>query len=45
MNTTTGAQHVSVAIVGGGPNGVALANLLGVYGIRTVVIERERQIL
>lgn len=38
-------QHVSVAIVGGGPNGIALANLLGAYGVRTVVIEREREIL
>lgn len=39
------ARRNSVAIVGGGPNGVALANLLGVYGIDTVVIEREPQIL
>lgn len=39
------AQRVPVAIVGGGPNGVALANLLGAYGVRTVVIEREREIL
>ncbi|MEO8296981.1 MAG: bifunctional 3-(3-hydroxy-phenyl)propionate/3-hydroxycinnamic acid hydroxylase [Burkholderiales bacterium] len=37
--------HTSVAIVGGGPNGIALANLLGAYGVRTVVIEREREIL
>lgn len=42
---TTPEQHVPVVIVGAGPNGVALANLLGGYGIRTVVIERERQIL
>jgi 3-(3-hydroxy-phenyl)propionate hydroxylase len=41
----TAAQHVSAAIVGGGPNGVALANLLGVYGVQTVLIEREREIL
>ena len=39
------STQVSVAIVGGGPNGVALANLLGAYGVRTVVIEREREIL
>jgi len=39
------AQTVSVAIVGGGPNGIALANLLGAYGVQTVVIEREREIL
>lgn len=38
-------QRTSVAIVGGGPNGVAAANLLGAYGIHTVVIEREPQIL
>jgi len=38
-------QHVPVAIVGGGPNGVALANLLGMYGVQAVVIEREREIL
>lgn len=37
--------HASVAIVGAGPNGVALANLLGLYGVDTVVIEREREIL
>ncbi|MCE4554996.1 bifunctional 3-(3-hydroxy-phenyl)propionate/3-hydroxycinnamic acid hydroxylase [Pelomonas cellulosilytica] len=36
---------LSVAIVGGGPNGIALANLLGAYGVRTVVVEREREIL
>lgn len=44
MNAAT-VQHVSVAIVGGGPNGIALANLLGAYGVQTVVIEREREIL
>lgn len=38
-------RRVSVAIVGGGPNGIAAANLLGAYGIDTVVIEKERQIL
>ncbi len=30
-----------VAIVGAGPTGLVLANLLGVYGIRTLVIERN----
>jgi 3-(3-hydroxy-phenyl)propionate hydroxylase len=39
------AATLPVAIVGGGPNGIAAANLLGSYGIHTVVIERERQIL
>jgi 3-(3-hydroxy-phenyl)propionate hydroxylase len=31
-------RRTSVAIVGGGPNGIAAANLLGAYGIDTVVI-------
>lgn len=30
-----------VAVVGGGPVGVLLANLLGLHGLRTVVFERE----
>jgi len=38
-------MRTSVVVVGAGPNGVALANLLGLYGIDTVVIERETQIL
>ena len=38
-------QRVPVAIVGGGPNGIALANLLGAYGVHAVVIEREREVL
>ena len=33
--------HFQVAIVGCGPVGLTLANLLGVYGIRTVVLERN----
>lgn len=44
MSSST-VRRTSVAIVGGGPNGIAAANLLGAYGIHTVVIERERQIL
>ena len=35
MNTNH-ANRTSVAIVGAGPNGVAMANLLGLYGIATV---------
>ncbi|UCE86459.1 MAG: bifunctional 3-(3-hydroxy-phenyl)propionate/3-hydroxycinnamic acid hydroxylase [Deltaproteobacteria bacterium] len=31
----------SVVIVGGGPVGMTLANLLGVYGVRTLVLESE----
>lgn len=38
-------QHAPVVVVGGGPNGIALANLLGAYGVKAVVVERERQIL
>lgn len=38
-------SRASVVIVGGGPNGIAVANLLGAYGVDTVVIERETQIL
>ncbi len=33
--------HYPVAIVGGGPTGLTLANLLGVYGIQTLLIERN----
>lgn len=39
------ARQAAVVIVGGGPNGIAMANLLGLYGVHTVVIERELQIL
>jgi 3-(3-hydroxy-phenyl)propionate hydroxylase len=45
MSASTPVRHVPVVVVGGGPNGIALANLLGAYGVRTVVIEREREIL
>lgn len=37
--------RTSVAIVGAGPNGVAFANLLGLYGIDTVLIEKATEIL
>jgi len=40
-----GVERTSVAIVGGGPVGVTIANLLGVYGIETLVIERSLEIL
>lgn len=38
-------ERFEVTIVGGGPNGVALANLLGRAGIRTLVLERSDEIL
>lgn len=34
-------MHVPVAIAGAGPTGLTLANLLGVYGIACVLIERN----
>lgn len=34
-------QHVPVVIIGSGPIGLTLANLLGVYGISTAVVERN----
>ena len=41
MSTT---DEIDVAIVGYGPVGVVAANLLGGYGIRTVVLERDAAI-
>lgn len=37
-------KSFDVAIVGFGPVGALLANLLGVRGVRTAVIEREREV-
>jgi 3-(3-hydroxy-phenyl)propionate hydroxylase len=37
-------QAADVVIVGAGPVGLTLANLLGVLGVRTVVIERNPQL-
>jgi 3-(3-hydroxy-phenyl)propionate hydroxylase len=37
----TDVTHYPVAIVGAGPTGLTLANLLGVYGIRCVILERN----
>ena len=34
-------KHHPVAIVGAGPTGLTLANLLGVYGVETIVLERN----
>ncbi|VVD64592.1 3-(3-hydroxyphenyl)propionate hydroxylase [Pandoraea horticolens] len=39
------SQRTSVAIVGAGPNGAAMANMLGLYGIDTVVIEKTPAIV
>jgi len=38
---TTTPIAADVAIVGAGPVGLTLANLLGVYGVRTAVLERK----
>ena len=45
LPATTPAQHDHrVTIVGAGPVGLTLANLLGVYGVRTLVLEKDAAI-
>ena len=34
-------RHYPVAIIGAGPTGLMLANLLGVYGVETLLVERH----
>ncbi|WP_321964824.1 bifunctional 3-(3-hydroxy-phenyl)propionate/3-hydroxycinnamic acid hydroxylase [Paraburkholderia sp. J7] len=41
---TTCSFDYDVAIVGYGPTGVSAANFLGAYGIRCLVLERDREI-
>lgn len=38
-------ENTDVVIVGGGPNGIALAHLMGSYGIKTIVLELNPDIL
>lgn len=38
-------EHTDVVIVGGGPNGIALAHYMGIYGIKTIVLEVNPDIL
>lgn len=38
-------QDCEVVIVGAGPVGISIANLLGSYGVKTMVVERSRDIL
>ncbi|MEU6147508.1 bifunctional 3-(3-hydroxy-phenyl)propionate/3-hydroxycinnamic acid hydroxylase [Streptomyces sp. NPDC047081] len=38
------ARSADVVIVGAGPTGLALANLLGLYGVRTLVLEAEGEL-
>ena len=40
-----GIQKTKVVIVGAGPNGVTLANYMGLYGIETVIIDVSEEIL
>jgi 3-(3-hydroxy-phenyl)propionate hydroxylase len=39
------SNQAQVVVVGGGPNGVTFANLLGQYGIPTLLIEKAPEIL
>ena len=41
----SGAERVRVAVVGAGPVGVVAANLLGLYGVETMVLDRETEIV
>lgn len=40
----TPGEHVSVAVVGGGPTGITAATLLGQYGLETLVLDRWPQV-
>ncbi len=37
------AKSNSIAIIGAGPTGLTLANLLGIYGVETLLIERNAE--
>jgi 3-(3-hydroxy-phenyl)propionate hydroxylase len=41
MSDLPSLDRVSVVVVGAGPTGLTLANLLGVYGVRTLLVERN----
>ncbi len=41
LRKAAGGNHFPVVIIGAGPTGLMLANLLGVQGIQTLVIERS----
>jgi 3-(3-hydroxy-phenyl)propionate hydroxylase len=41
---TSAAEHVTVAIVGGGPTGIAAATLLDSYGVESLVLDRWAQV-
>jgi 3-(3-hydroxy-phenyl)propionate hydroxylase len=38
-------DHVAVAVVGAGPVGATAANLLGLYGVETLIIDRETDVI
>lgn len=38
-------EQTDVVIVGGGPNGIALAHYMGIYGIKTLILEVNPDIL
>jgi 3-(3-hydroxy-phenyl)propionate hydroxylase len=40
----SGAERVRVAVVGAGPVGMTAANLLGLYGVDTLILDRETEI-
>ncbi|HEY0300799.1 MAG TPA: FAD-dependent monooxygenase, partial [Rhizomicrobium sp.] len=40
-STAVSHTHFPIVIVGAGPTGLTLANLLGVYGVETLVLERN----
>jgi 3-(3-hydroxy-phenyl)propionate hydroxylase len=44
LSNSVGLPETDVAIVGYGPTGVAAANFLGAYGVRTTAFEREKDI-
>ena len=41
----TGVERVRVAVVGAGPVGVTAANLLGGYGVDTLILDRDTEVV
>src|SRR6476620_6913797 len=38
-------EHVDVAIVGAGPSGLTLANVLGLQGVKTLIVEERDSLI